>query len=162
MFFIFVFLLLSQKTTNNNKWQHRLSLRKFSSFTFSELDFLLKWQGLSSWLSAFIFPFHFKSAFCTSSQYSPFGNKTHPHVKRESLPLLVFVSDMMYLFRRQGPVVKDGVRSELREQRKDCSDSLVTHARGAGGERSPDGPVGSAWIIRIIVSTFYFDSGDSG
>lgn len=122
--------------------------------------FPLKWQGLSSWLSAFIYPLHFRSAFCTGSQHSPYGNKTHAHAKWECLPLLVLVSNMIYLFQWQGPVVKDIVRPELRVQRVGGSASRVTCAKGAEGEWSPKGLVGSAWITQIIASTLYCDNGD--
>ena len=44
-------------------------------------------------------------------------------------------------------MAKDIVRPEVREQRKDWSDSLVTQAKEAEGERGPRGLVGSAWII---------------
>ena len=99
------------------------------------------------WQSAFIYPLHFRSAFLTGSQHSPYGNKIHPHVKWECLPSLVFVSNMIYLFQWQGPMVKDVARPEVREQGKDWSDSLVTQAKAAEGERGPRGLVGSAWII---------------
>lgn len=57
-------------------------------------------------------------------------------------------------------MVKDVVRPELCEQKKDWSDSQVTQAKGAEGERRPKGLVGSAWIIQIIASTLCFDNGD--
>ena len=44
-------------------------------------------------------------------------------------------------------MAKDIVRPEVCEQRKDWSDSLVTQAKEAEGERGLRGLVGSAWII---------------